>query len=111
MVNFPENLMGIPCPIERTIILIGDKWSLLLIRQLYLAKGPMRFNELLKSMKPISSKTLSSKLKDLVIYEIVEKHVENTTPVKIEYSLTEKGQDLTDVLLSMAEWSQKWHNC
>ena len=110
MFSYPKDLMDIPCPIEKTITLIGNKWSLLLLRELYLSNGPLRFNDLLMSLKPISSKTLSSKLKDLVLYEIVERNVENTTPVKVEYSLTEKGKDLTGVLLSMAEWSQKWHS-
>lgn len=110
MFNYPKDLMNIPCPIEKTITLIGNKWSLLLLRKLYLSNGPLRFNDLLRALKPISSKTLSSKLKELTQYEIVKRNVENTTPVKVEYSLTEKGKDLTGVLLSMAEWSQKWHS-
>jgi DNA-binding HxlR family transcriptional regulator len=110
MFNYPKDLMNIPCPIEKTITLIGNKWSLLLLRELYLSNGPLRFNNLLMALKPISSKTLSSKLKELTQYEIVKRNVENTTPVKVEYSLTEKGKDLTGVLLSMAEWSQKWHS-
>lgn len=110
MFNYPKDLMNISCPIEKTITLIGNKWSLLLLRELYLSNGPLRFNDLLMALKPISSKTLSSKLKELTQYEIVKRNVENTTPVKVEYSLTEKGKDLTGVLLSMAEWSQKWHS-
>jgi DNA-binding HxlR family transcriptional regulator len=110
MLHYPEDLMNIPCPIEKTITLIGNKWTLLLIREFYLSNGPLRFNDLLKSLKPISSKTLSSKLKDLVLYGIIERNVENTMPIKVEYSLTEKGKDLRSVLLSMAEWGKRWHS-
>jgi DNA-binding HxlR family transcriptional regulator len=110
MLHYPEDLMNIPCPIEKTITLIGNKWTLLLIREFYLSNGPLRFNDLLKSLKPISSKTLSSKLKDLVLYGIIERNVENTMPIKVEYFLTEKGKDLRSVLLSMAEWSKRWHS-
>ncbi len=70
----------------------------------------MRFNELSKSLKPISSKTLSVKLKELVNNEVVEKKIIPSTPVLIKYSLSEKGKDLEKVLGSMAEWSIKWHN-
>ncbi len=110
MFQYPEDLRDIPCPIEKTVTLIGSKWGILLIREFYLSGGPMRFNALLNSLKPISSKTLSSKLKDLVTYEVIEKKVVSTTPVKVEYHLTEKGSDLAGVLRSMAEWSKKWHD-
>jgi len=110
MLRYPEDLRDIPCPIEKTVVLIGSKWSILLIREFYLSDGPLRFNDLLNSLKPISSKTLSSKLKDLVSYEIIERNVEDTTPVRVKYHLTEKGTDLAGILRAMAEWSQKWHD-
>ncbi len=110
MFQYPDSLRDIPCPIEKTVLLIGNKWSILLIREFYLSEGPLRFNVLLNSLKPISSKTLSSKLKDLVSYEIIEKKVVSTTPVKVEYYFTEKGKDLAGVLRSMAQWSLKWHD-
>ncbi|MBP1909222.1 MAG: hypothetical protein PWQ63_258 [Methanolobus sp.] len=109
MFRYPEDLRDIPCPIEKTVTLIGNKWSILLIREFHLSGKALRFNDLLNSLKPISSKTLSSKLKDLVLYEIIERNVEDTIPVKIEYRLTEKGKDLGEILRSMAEWSQKWY--
>jgi len=110
MLRYPEDLRDIPCPIEKTVSLIGNRWSILIIREFYLSGTSLRFNDLLNSLKPISSKTLSSKLKDLVSYEIIERNVENTMPIRVEYRLTEKGKDLAGILRLMAEWSQKWHD-
>ena len=73
-----------------------------------LVSKKIRFNELLKALKPISSKTLSSKLKEMISYEIIKKEITSTMPVVAFYSLTEKGAELSKVLDSMAEWSSKW---
>ncbi len=98
----------IVCPYESTISLVGNKWSLMILRNLRFKEEPWRFNEMLKSLKGISSKTLSAKLKELVEYDIVDKTVASVSPVVIHYSLTEKGKDLIPVLDAMAEWSEKW---
>ena len=100
----------IVCPYESTISIIGDRWSLMILRNLRIQDGPWRFNQLLKSLKGISSKTLSAKLKDLVENGVVEKEIVTTTPVLIHYKLTEKGGDLTPILDSMAAWSEKWEH-
>ncbi len=104
------DLKDIPCPVEKTVTLIGSKWSILIIKELHLGKESIRFNELLKTLKPISSRTLSLKLKELVKYEVVKKKIVSFTPPFAEYSLTEKGKDLSMVIRSMAEWSLKWHS-
>lgn len=100
----------IVCPYESTISLIGDKWSLMILRNLRLQDDPWRFNQLLRSLKGISSKTLSSKLKYLVENGIVDKDIVNITPVTIHYKLTDKGKDLTPILDAMAQWSEKWEH-
>jgi len=110
MNDYLEELENIPCPVEKTVKLIGSKWSILIIRDLNIGKKPIRFNELLKKLKPISSRTLSLKLKELTKYEVVKKNIVSFTPPAVEYSLTEKGEDLSKVIRSMAEWSLKWHN-
>jgi len=96
------------CPYEQSIQLVGNKWSLQIIKELHLQKKPIRFNEFMKSLKPISSKTLSSKLKKLTSYGVIKREVIDETPVLIQYVLTEKGCELTPVLDKMAQWSRKW---
>ena len=81
----------------------------MIIRDLYYSTEPLRFNQLLRSLKPISSKTLSAKLKELQKLEIVKREAVSITPVVIHYSLTEKGKRLTEVMDAMAKWSLKWN--
>jgi DNA-binding HxlR family transcriptional regulator len=98
------------CPYESTISLIGNKWSLMILRNLRLQDDPWRFNQMQNSLKGISSKTLSAKLKELVGNGIVQKEIANITPILIHYKLTEKGEDLTPILDAMASWSNKWEH-
>lgn len=107
--KFPEGFEEIQCPAEKTILLIGNKWSLLIIRELILADGPLRYNELARSLKKISSRTLSKKLKNMANYGIIKKTIIDDSPIKVEYSLTEKGKELYKVTQPMADWSTKWH--
>ena len=94
--------------VEQTVAIIGDKWSLLIIGQIAFVKSPSRFNEIMKELKPISSRTLSIKLAKLSDHGIVEKTVETASPPYTRYSLTEKGKDLVTALKAMGEWSFKW---
>ena len=96
--------------VEQTVAIIGDKWSLLIIGEIAFVKSPSRFNEIMKELKPISSRTLSIKLTKLSDYGIVEKTVEHASPPYTQYSLTEKGKDLVIALKAMGEWSFKWLN-
>jgi DNA-binding HxlR family transcriptional regulator len=98
------------CPYAESIRLVGNKWSLQIIKELHLNNRPLRFNEFMKALKPISSKTLSEKLKELNKCGVIKKQVKSETPVIIQYSLTEKGKELTPVLDSMANWNRKWGN-
>ena len=110
MINYPKELFNIPCFVERTVVLTGNKWSLLILRELNRNKESIRYNELLRALKPISSKTLSARLKELTKYEILHKEIIAGPPIKTEYSLTEKGKEFTKVLADMSEWSKKWHS-
>lgn len=107
--KYPEGFEEIECPAEKTIILIGNKWTLLIIRDLFMADRPLRYNELAKSLGKISSRTLSAKLKNMVNYGIIEKDIIDDAPIKVEYSLTKKGRDLYQIKQLMAEWSERWH--
>ncbi|OPY33287.1 MAG: HxlR-like helix-turn-helix [Methanomassiliicoccales archaeon PtaU1.Bin124] len=109
MKEYISELQNISCPVERTVSLVGNKWSLMILKQLYYNGGPLRFNQLLKTLKPVSSKTLSAKLKDLEKFEIVSKEIIPARPPMVQYQLTEKGMEFAEVFATMAKWSKKWH--
>ena len=94
------------CPIVSAIREIGSEWNLILIR--YLMSGNMGFNELLRSARGISSKTLSNNLKALVNRGIVKREVVSTQPFNVSYSLTDKGMALREVIDLLGKWGNKW---
>ena len=85
--------------------ILSKRWIGLLIHQLL--DGPKRFNELESELK-ISGKVLSEKLKEMEKLKIVKRTVYPTTPVKIEYTLTNKGKALDPVIKAIEDWSQSW---
>jgi DNA-binding HxlR family transcriptional regulator len=94
--------------VERTVAIIGDKWSLLIIGELGFGKSSGRFNEMLRELSPISSRTLSVKLAKLCENGIISKKIEYASPPYTRYSLTEKGVDLVYAFRAMADWNLKW---
>lgn len=94
------------CPIVATMKTLSNKWNMIAIR--YLRDEPMKYNQLKRAMGNVSSKTLSRSLKHHVKEEIVERWVLATSPVSVEYSLTERGRELSDVLYGMRDWGQRW---
>lgn len=96
------------CPVARTADLISNKWTPLIIRDL--RKGALRFSELERSLKGISPKTLSERLKRLEESEIIERHCFAEVPPRVEYHLTEKGQALLPIITSMREFGTTWLN-
>jgi len=94
------------CPVARTAAVIGSKWTLLVIRDL--ATGTKRFNELEKSLKGISAKTLSERLRGLEQEGILTRQAFAEIPPRVEYSLTEKGCALLTLIDSMREYGQRW---
>ena len=95
------------CPVEETANLIGKKWTILILRELL--KDKKRFNELLRSLKGISPRVLSDRLDELGENGVVNRNAYAEVPLRVEYSLTEKGGDLKDAVASMAEWWMKWN--
>lgn len=94
------------CPkFEKGMKMISQRWNGLIIHQLL--NGPRRFCHIESSL-PISGRLLSERLKELEHEGIIHRHVYPETPVRIEYSLTEKGQALEPVLREIEDWSQKW---
>ncbi len=91
--------------------IIGNKWTALILRDL--SAGPKRFSELEKSVGTINPRTLSQRLDDLEKHAIITKRSFAEVPPRIEYTLTEKGEDLVPVLKQMAAWGDKYYeaNC
>ena len=94
------------CPIGATIKLMEKKWTLSIIRQL--ARGEARFCRLQKELDNLNPRTLSVRLRELESEEIVSRRVKSERPLRVEYSLTEKGKDLLFVLRAMDAWGHKW---
>src|SRR5436853_6233146 len=94
------------CPVARTAEIISGKWTLLIIRDL--ASGVKRFNQLERSLHGISPKTLSERLRSLEEEGILMRQTFAEVPPRVEYSLTEKGRDLVDVIESMRSYGKRW---
>jgi len=86
--------------------LLGKKWHPVIVYEL-LENGPMGFSALKKSVEGISSKMLSESLDNLEAAEVVERNVESERPVRVTYSLTDRGHELEPVITGMVEWGNK----
>jgi DNA-binding HxlR family transcriptional regulator len=96
------------CAVIKAVKRLGSEWRILLAY--YLLDNPLRFNDLLRKGKPddLNARTLSRTLKYLQKMGIVERTVVGTEPFSVVYSLTEKGQDLGDILSAYRRWGEKW---
>jgi len=94
------------CPVALTAKIISGKWTLLIIRDL--ASGVKRFNQLERSLHGISPKTLSGRLRSLEEEGIVYRQTFAEVPPRVEYSLTEKGHDLIEVVECMRCYGKQW---
>lgn len=96
------------CPVETTLTLIGDKWKVLILRDLM--TGTKRFGELKKSVGGVSQKVLTSQLRDMEESGIVNRKVYAEVPPRVEYSLTELGKSLNPILDAMKCWGEDYKN-
>ena len=96
------------CPVATTVQLIGNKWKLLILRNL-LAR-PWRFNELRKSLDGISQKVLTESLRSMESDGIVIRTVYAEVPPRVEYSLSELGETLRPILDAMQAWGTDYKN-
>ncbi|MGZ9583608.1 winged helix-turn-helix transcriptional regulator [Paenibacillus marinisediminis] len=95
------------CPrFEKAVGIISQRWTALIVYQL-LNSGPQRFSEI-EAAITISGKVLSERLKELELKGIVKRDVYPETPVRIEYSLTDKGLSLKPLLIEIEKWSKEW---
>ena len=92
--------------IASTMEIIGNKWTALLLRDLF--SGPRRFCELERSVGGINPRTLSQRLDDLEAHGIITRRSYAEVPPRTEYALTPKGQDLLPILRQMAAWGSKY---
>lgn len=93
-----------PCPVETTLMLIGDKWKVLILRDL--RSGTKRFGELKKSVTGISQKVLTSNLRAMEEDGLLTREVFPEVPPRVEYTLTALGQSMSPILDAMAEWGE-----
>ena len=94
------------CPVEITLTLIGDKWKVLILRDLM--SGTKRFGELKKSIGNVSQKVLTAQLRDMEEKGLIHRKVYAEVPPRVEYSLTELGQSLKPILDSMRNWGEDY---
>ncbi len=94
------------CPVEITMGLIGDKWKVLIIRDLL--TGTKRFGELKKSLSGITQKVLTNNLRQMETSGLILRKVYAEVPPKVEYSLSDTGFSLKPILDSMVEWGNEY---
>lgn len=94
------------CPVETTLLLIGGKWKLLILRNLFMR--PWRFNELQKSLTGISQKVLTDSLRAMEYDGIINRTVFAEVPPRVEYSLTELGKTMKPILDALEAWGENY---
>ena len=94
------------CPVETTLTLIGDKWKVLILRDLL--PGTKRFGELKKSVGNVSQKVLTAQLRAMEESGLVHREVYAEVPPRVEYSLTELGKSLKPILDAMWTWGEAY---
>jgi len=94
------------CPVATTVQLIGSKWKLLILRNLMVR--PWRFNELQKSLDGISQKVLTDSLRSMEADGLIIRTAYPEVPPRVEYSLSETGESLRPLLMTMQEWGENY---
>jgi DNA-binding HxlR family transcriptional regulator len=98
-------IRGLPCSVARTLSVIGDRWTLLILRDCFMRSR--RFEEFQRSLG-VTRHVLSDRLRKLVDAGILEKVRYQEKPARDEYRLTEKGLDLYPVMVSLLRWGDRW---
>lgn len=98
---------GLPtCPVETTLMLIGDKWKVLILRDLM--PGTKRFGELKKSVGSVSQKVLTAQLRAMEESGLLTRKVYPEVPPRVEYTLTSLGYSLKPILDAMGAWGEEY---
>jgi DNA-binding HxlR family transcriptional regulator len=94
------------CPIEFVVDLLSNKWSILILRELF--NGDRRTYELLAALPGISTKTLTQRLRELEAQGLVERRIYAEIPPRVEYSLTPKGRQIKPVMAALYQVGLQW---
>lgn len=94
------------CPVETTLTLIGDKWKVLILRDLL--PGTKRFGELRRTVGQVSQKVLTAQLRQMEESGLLTRKVYAEVPPRVEYSLTELGRSLSPILNAMQSWGEDY---
>lgn len=101
------NAKSLPaCPVETTLTLIGNKWKVLILRELL--SGTKRFGELKKSIGSVSQKVLTAQLRDMEGNGLLSRKVYAEVPPRVEYTLTDLGYSLKPILDAMWNWGEEY---
>lgn len=92
------------CPVARALSVIGDRWTMLIVRDCFLGKS--RFEEFQKSLG-VTRHVLSNRLKQLVEDGVLERNAYSSKPPRYDYRLTEKGRDFAPALIGLKDWGKK----
>jgi len=95
----------VSCPVETTIAAIGGRWKVLVIH--HLLESKLRFGEMTRLLGGVSARTLTRQLRELEECGVIDRHVHQQVPPKVEYSLTPLGRELEPVLYAMHDWGEK----
>ena len=96
------------CPVETTLMLISDRWKVLILRDLL--SGTKRFGELKRSIGSVSQKVLTAQLRAMEESGLVSRKVYAEVPPRVEYTLTETGYSLKPILDAMVEWGKDYQS-
>src|SRR5262245_21263844 len=98
---------GQKCPVARALDVIGERWTLLILRDLR-RRGPLRFQDLEQGLPGLAPNTLSARLKILETQGVIATRLYETHPPRYEYYLTEKGEALRPVLKALYAWGEQY---
>ena len=99
-------IKGHTCNVSRTAEIIGDSWTSLILRDLFL-EGPRKFQDFTNSLIGISPNLLSNRIKKLIEYDIIQSRQYSDHPPRNEYFLTDRGKDLGPIIAGMRDWGRK----
>jgi DNA-binding HxlR family transcriptional regulator len=101
----PQTLPGRPCSIAAALDVVGDRWSLLIVREI--SFGNRRFSQIVRNTGAPRDR-VSARLRSLVEAGVLERHVYQDNPRRDEYQLTDAGRDLAKVTTGLLEWGNRW---
>jgi DNA-binding HxlR family transcriptional regulator len=94
------------CPVARTLDVIGERWTILILRDLLL-HGPRRYQDLQESLAGAAPNTLSARLKAMEAHGLVARKLYSEHPPRLEYHLTDKGRSLAPVVRALRDWGRR----